>query len=629
MNRENAPATYRFGPFRVEAAERLLTSGEKRIPLPPKAFETLLVLLERRGSLVTKDELLERVWPDTHVTEATLAQNIFTLRKALENGDGADYIETVPKQGYRFTGPATPADDRDGSAAVAAPPPARRQWAAITASAGIAVVALAAAMLFLRDGSRGEAAPQIRSLAVLPFRVVVGQPSDGPLGVALTDAVIAHLARQLRAVAVRPATSVLPYADREMDALEAGRKLRVDAVLEGTIQNVGDRMRVRLRLIRVEDGSTIWADTLDGHSGDLFAVEDEISRRAARHLTHTLAPAGPVDAGPPTANADAYRAYLLGRYFWTRRRAEGGVKDAVRHYLQAIELDPRFANAYAGIAQCYALFPEIGAPEQGVTYARRALELSPELADAHAALAILAMKNLDWKTAEHEYRDALALDPGNVDALSLMTMFLVAHGRFDEAIARATKAVEVDPTSPTTNMALGVAYLYANRFGEAIEQLKRTVALDPHSIWGHLRLGQAYLYAGVADEAILAFEQAGRLNRNLGDIALAQAYGMLGQRDKALERLARAESEGSLLYRSAAAWAAVGEADRAFEHLEKAYRQRHYDLYAVPVDPRLRPLHSDPRFKAFVAKLGLPFRGAAAESGPGRQPAASASRRAS
>ena len=608
MSHGSTPVTYLFGPFRVEAGERLLSASGRRIPLPPKAFDTLLALLERRGSLVTKEDLLARVWPDTHVSEATLAQNIFTLRKALEDGQGTEYIETVPKQGYRFTAPVTLANE---STVPSSPPPRARSRLPLIASATVLSALIVGTLaLFLRQEARpAEPAAEIRSLAVLPFRVVVGRPGDAPLGVGLTDAVIAHLARQLRGVVVRPATSVLPFADGETDTLDAGRKLRVDAVLEGTIQKAGERLRVRLRLIRVENGATLWVDTLDVHAGDLFAVEDEISNRAARQLSRTLAVAAASDSGPPTTNADAYREYLLARYFWTRRRADGGAGTAIRHYREALRLDPKFAHAYAGIAQCYAAFPQLGPNEQAVAHARTALELSPDLADAHAALAVMAMKNLDWKTAEHGFTNALGLEPGNVDALTWFTIHLVAHGRFEEAIAHARKAVEVDPTSPTTNITLGVAYLYGNRFGEAIEQLKRTVAIDPASVWSHLRLGEAYLAAGVPDEALLAFERARALHAGLGDIELAQAYGSLGRRAEALEHLRRAEQKGSHMYRSAAAWASIGEPDKAFEHLEHTYRVRHYDLYAVAVDHRLRPLHGDPRFAPFVAKLGLPFAG--------------------
>ena len=589
---------YAFGQFRLDPTERSLARGEKRLPLPPKAIDTLLTLVESRGRLVTKEELLDRVWPDTHVSDATLAQNVFTLRKALEeNGSAERCIETVPKRGYRFIAPVEEVTDSAPIVEEKAQSVTPHLTSTVVRGSIAVLLTLAALTAYELRPSRS-----VRSLAVLPLRMVVSSETTQHIGVGLTDAIIADLGRQLDDVAVRPTTAVLGY--ERADPVTAGRAMGVDAVLHGTVQSVDERLRVNLRLLRVADGKALWSDSVHGHLADLFALEDQISARTARQVGRTLGQSAGAGVKRPTTQSRAYRAWLLGRYQWARRPE--GVPAAIAHFREAIERDPQYVDAYVGLAQCYAGAPERNGPVEAIALARYALSLEPGRGDAHAVLGMAAMKMFDWRTAEREYQLSLQMDPNDASTRTFYGVLLIARKRVDAAVEELRKAVELDPTSVNTNITLGAALIYANRHNEAVEQLHRTRELNPNSHWVRLRLAQAYLAAGRNDEALAELKRVRELDVKLGDVALAHAYATLGKPYDALRHLRQLPEEGAGgPYRMALVYAGLGDNDSAFRWLDRAVQDRHWDLYAIGVDQRLDGLRGDARFAELAAAVRL------------------------
>lgn len=601
---------YEFERFRLDATEGALFSGERSIPLPPKAFETLLVLVENGGRLVTKEELIRRVWPDTVVGESTLTQYVFLIRKAMHETADRRLIETVPRRGYRLAVPVTmrlvpdPASDAFEAPAAAGPQPVARRG--VRARLVLALVAGAAVLIasigwLARRGLAPEERP-VETLAVLPFRVVVGGEEAQYLGVGLTDALISRLGREAPSIVVRPTTAVLRYGDEWLDPVDAGRLLRVDAVLDGTIQSAEGKIRVHLRLIRVADGKTLLSEDVDGYAGDLFAVEDAIAGRAARYLSNELTGPRQPRLERPTSSSNAYQAYLLGRYFWNRR--PDGIQQAIEYFTQALELDPRYAQAYAGLAACHSILPGEDAAARANVLAGHALRLDPTLAEPHVVLAVAAMKNLEWDRAGRALEQALAADPHNAEAHTFRIVYLLAQRKADEAIRAGRRAVELDPTSVNTNVTLGVALMYAGRLDEALEQLEKTVEIEPSSHWVRIRLAQLHIQAGRPEKAIEQAEIVYPKHSGLGAVTLAHAYAVMGREDEARRYLAEATADGCG-YRDAAVHAALGDSDEALACLDRLIQERHTDVYALAIDPRLDPLRRDPRFERLLRDAGM------------------------
>ncbi|HXG63884.1 MAG TPA: winged helix-turn-helix domain-containing protein, partial [Blastocatellia bacterium] len=420
---------YEFGPFRLDTRRRLLSRDGRPVPLTPKLFQTLLALIVNSGQVVTKEDLISQVWPDAIIEEHGLTQNIFLLRKALgEDADGHPYIETIPKVGYRFVAPVTEVDDQGPAllvektdraralqtaeeeivpqegATVAAPAapqafiPARDRksgagwgtaWVALAAVALLA--GLMAAVAYVRSANqptRSEALAGVRSIAVLPFKPLGADASDEYLGLGMADTLITKLSN-IGQITVRPTSAIRRYAGQDADALAAGREQKVEAVLEGSIQRAGERIRLTVRLLHVRDGAPLWSYKCDELSTDIFAVQDAISEKVAEALTLELTGEERKRlAKHYTENTEAYQLYLQGRYFWNKRSGEG-FRKALDYFHQAIEKDPNYALAYVGVADSYTmladydLLPPKAAAAQAKAAATRALEIDDTLAEAH------------------------------------------------------------------------------------------------------------------------------------------------------------------------------------------------------------------------------------------------------
>jgi TolB-like protein/DNA-binding winged helix-turn-helix (wHTH) protein/Flp pilus assembly protein TadD len=646
---------YEFGPFRLIVPERLLLRAGEPVTLRSKVFDTLVALVQNSGHVIGKDELMRTVWPDTMVEEGNLTHNISVLRKVL--GEGASeqrYIETVPGWGYRFVAPVRQGWD-EGTALVVAEHTRSRivieeeeqddaisdeagksdghpLLAAILASdahwwsrhrklstiAALLVVLVGTASYFWISNKSKPAGsvPAMTSIAVLPFKPLTADRDDEYLGLGVADTLITRLSR-LRPLIVRPTTAVLKYTDPGQDPLAAGRQLGVQSILDGTIQRVGDRLRVTVRLVRVSDGAPLWAEQFDDNFTNLFAVQDSISEQVSQALMLELTEEQKVQLTKRyTENTEAYQLYLKGRYFWNKRTAEGVTK-AVTYFQQAIDKDPRYALAYAGLADSYSMLGDkIGVPPneyfaKANAAAMKALAIDDSLAEVHASLAYLQMRHgWDWASSGRELRRAIEISPSYATAHQWYSIYLELRGRPEEAIAEANRALELDPVALIINENLGTRLYYARQYDRAIEQLQKTIEIDPTFFEAHRILGQVYLQKGLYAQAIVEFQKAKQLeNTPQALAALGYAYAAAGQSSQAQKIIAELEEQSKQSYvlpdNIARIYISLGDKDQALAWLEKAYEQRSDYLVFVKVDPAWDRLRADPRFVNLLRRIGL------------------------
>jgi len=625
---------FEFGPFVLDASRRALSRGGEPVALQPKALDMLLCLVERRDVVLTKDELLRDLWPDTFVDEANLSQNIYVLRKALGQEGGDGYIKTVPKRGYRFVAdvreaggaadPARPtADDIERSTpspSARLTPPKRRKTLGF-AIAGL-LLCTCATFGYVRLGrERAKPSASPRSIAVLPFNHLSPRAGDEYLGVGLCDVLVTKLS-SLGQLIVRPTSAVLKYEAPGTDTVAAGRELRTDAVLEGSLQRDGDRLRVTVRLINVADGASIWAGTFDERFGDLFKVQDAIAGDVVRALAGTL---GQDDrellSKRYTRNTDAYQLYLKGRYFWGKR-TEANARKSIEYFEQAIALDSGYALAYSGLADAYwtlhflSQSPNVeDFPSRAKAAAVKALALDDTLAEAHTSLGqIKEVYDLDFGAAEREYKRALALNPNYAVGHQRYGFLLNRMGRIDEAKRAFGRALALDPLSPIINTDAARPFIASGDYRRAIEQLHAALEIDPHFPRAHNLLAYCYTDLGRYDEAAREAQRAAELAGPPGassrlSYQLAYIYATAGRPADArrvLEHLEASASASSYqLYFHALAYVALGDHDRAFVFIQQLYETRNIDFAALKSVPAWDGLRDDARFQALMRRSGL------------------------
>ena len=647
-------AFYEFGPFRLDTARHRLTRAGEVISLTPKALELLLALIEQGGKVVEKNELMQRVWPDTFVEESNLSVHVFALRKALgETNEGESYIETVPRQGYRFTASVRDVnaigdevvverhslsrvtiEEQDVPAEIEALPKRESVGALETLRlespnpkrralyVGLALLlAVTGGLAYRRlktEAKQPRTSAEVRSLAVLPFRMLGEGKDEEYLGLGLADSLITHFGKTQRII-VRPTSAVSRYAEGEHDPLAVGRTLGVEAVLEGNTHMVGERLRVTARLVRVSDGASLWAGTFDEKMTDIFAVEDSISRQVAQALVLNR---GDADQKPrdkrPTENVEAYQLYLKGRYLWSRK-ATDGVKKAVQYFERAIQLDPQYAQAYSGLADCYlalsefSSMPRAEAYSKSISAAERAISLNPNLAEAHTTLGFIRLsRDWDYANAELEFKRAIELDPNYANGHQFYGVYLTAVGQTDAAIKQTHRALELDPLSILNNSQLGRCLYLARRYDESIEQSLKTLELDSTSASAHAYIGQSYGHKGMFAEAIPALQKSVEMSDGRPEMksALGYVYALSGKKDEArkiIEELSLSNREFSFVsYHLAVIYAGLEEKDQAFRQLNKAYQERDIFLgVRLKTDPKLDSLRSDKRFQDMLLRVGL------------------------
>ncbi len=648
---------YEFGPFRLDPTEHTLLRGDQVVALTPKAFETLALLVQKSGHLVRKDELIESVWHDTVVEESNLNVIIHTLRKALgDDPRESKYIETVAKCGFRFVAEVRKAEEHEqtasaptngsGSVKVATqssfaeqinavhsatlspsslPRPRDRRRLVVLVLSIIAVVLTATSISVWRSNRRPTtaAAPpaQVRSIAVLPFGVLSSEKGDEYLSLGLADALITSLS-QTRQVIVRQTEAVAKYQNTGKDPLEAGREQGVDAVLEGQVQRIGDRVRVSARLVRTSDGTSLWADRFEEKFTNIFAVEDAVAEKVARTTVLAMNGAGEAPTTERltkryTENNEAYEAYLKGRYMWNKRTVDS-LQKALGYFQQALRLDPNYSLAYVGLADTYTLlsFFTLAAPSDAFPKAKeaaeKALAIDPTLAEAYTALGqYKAYYEWDWNGAEVEFQKGIALNPNYPLLHHWRSLNLIAMGRMDEARAAMQRALELDPLLLVSNVNLGRIDYYEGRYDQAIKQYQRALDLDKDFMRTHLRMGLAYVQQGRYHEALTEYNKALEIAGDTPQIRahIAHVLAISGKRSEALIELAklqeRAKRQYVPPYDIALIYVGLGENDKAFAWLEKAYDDHSTEMIYFKVDPLLAPLHSDPRYQNLLRRMKL------------------------
>ncbi len=604
----------RFGPFRIDFESQVLFKNEAVVSIPPKVMATLLVLVRSRGEIISKAELMSRVWPETFVEEGSLTQNISLLRKVL----GDDVIDTIPKRGYRFL-PATgeQIEEMDEPAGT----PTETEFKGSRPSHGfLAVLAALSGVIFLvlmQSGNSRKGSPIIaRSIAVLPFANFSPEADTEYLSDGLTEELI-HVLKKVDGLRVVARTSSFQFKGKANDLRRVGKELQVGFVLEGSIQKDGSRLRVTAQLIDASTGFHLWSERFDRQFRDIFAIQDEICAAVTQALAIQLAgaAAGPWRGVRPTENLEVYMLYLRGLKEWNHRN-RAGVSNSRELFEQAVALDPDYAPAWAGLADAWihhgiwSLAPPGEAFPQAKAAALRALELAPQLAGAHTSLGyVKGWYERDHAGAEVSYRHAVALSPGFSWGRQRLAGLLSAAGRHEEAIQESRRALELDPISASASAGLALTLFWARLYDQAIEQCIKARQLDPQFPLTYYYLAHAYEQRRRYGEVLAALTEGGRLWGSSERKLLAHSYAVSGRRAEALEILdqIRKQPDGGANepYDMALIHAALGDKDAALSWLERAVRE--YSVWAMfaNVDPRLDGVRSEPRFQQVLKTLGF------------------------
>ena len=569
---------YEFGAYRLDTQGRMLFRGGDRVVLPPKVAELLIALVQAAGSVLTREELLRVLWPDTVVEEGSLTSHISLLRRALgERPMAQEFIETIPKRGYRFVAPV-------------------KRLASVAHDSGV----------------------DRTMLVVLPFENLSAGERYDYFSDGLTEEMITELARlSPERLGVIARTSAMQFKLTTKSIAQIGSELRVSHVLEGSVRRVGERVRITAQLIRVSDESHLWAQSYERGFHDVLEVQVEVARAVAREIHITLTPheQDRLD-GDRSRSIDsrAYELYLRGRHFWYRRTEEG-IRKSIECFEQALRYDPKFAAAYDGISDahtmlaCRGMTPAVESFHKAKSAARHAVRLQPELGEGYASLAHVRLHDWDWVGLESEFRQAVELDPGYAIAHYWYAEYLMAMGRTREAVGRVEHASELDPLNSVINASVGMIRYLAHDYDGALVALRRGIEIDPTHYVSYLRIGLVCLQKNLPHEAIDAMQQAvihsGRSTEALA--GLAQAHAVTGDK-QAMGRIVKELGESGDRYVSpynvARVYGAIDDKQRALEWLERAYREHNPDLIELTREPSFAGLQSDAKFRELVERIG-------------------------
>lgn len=624
---------YRFDNFEFDTTRRAFSRSGEAIAINSKTFDLLAVLLENHGEILSKDELLNKVWKHQFVEENNLTVHVSALRKALGERKGDNrFLLTIPGKGYKFIGELNPETNGeiiienhrieritiDEKIDESKPETLKLEGEKTSYRRMIfALVGLASVISivgFLAFGYfRNQPVKQINSLAVLPFVNQNGDANNEYLSDGLAESVIYSLS-QVPNLKVMSRNSVFRYKGKETDAKTIGDELNVQAVLSGRISQRGDALDISAELISTHDNSVIWGERFTRKMSDIEKLQSDIAASISNKLRFKFS--GIKSSG--AHNAEAYRLYLKGRFQWNKRSGES-LKMAVEFYKQAIEIEPNYALAYSGLAEALVIFPSYNAaaPEDSMPQAKaaalRALELDETLAEAHTALAYY-LENYEWNRAdgEREYRRAIELNPNYATAHQWLGIDHLAQlKRFDEALAELKIAEELDPLSPAIGMNLGTLYSMMRRYDEAISQFKRVIEREPNFSVAHGNLSQAYyrkgMYREAVDENRKALELSGDpLDKGFLALSLIKA-GQRAEAVKLLDEVKREAAENYVpSYTFALIYIGLGEKDEALFWLEKEMNERGYWANVYAVEAELDDLRGEPRFKAMLKRMNLP-----------------------
>jgi TolB-like protein/DNA-binding winged helix-turn-helix (wHTH) protein/Tfp pilus assembly protein PilF len=636
------PTLVRFGVFEVDLRAGELRRSGSKVKLQEQPFQVLAMLLERPGEVVTREAIQQKLWPsDTFVDfEHSINAAVKRLREALDDdADNPRFVETLPRRGYRFI----------AQVAAASPPPEAVEAISyrhprrgdvkspLQGRLAVAIMAIFATLLALNVGGlrewvmRAVAAvsdrraavgtpplQKIESIAVLPLENLSGDKEQEYFADGMTDELITNLGK-ISALRVISRTSAMHYKGTKKRLPEIAKELNVAAIVEGTVQRSGDRVRITANLLHAPTDRHLWAESYERDLRDILAMQSDLARAIAREVQAKLTPQEQTRlASVGLVDPEAYQAYVMGRYFWSKR-TEDGLKKAITYFEQALKRDPGYAVAWAGLADCYNLLANFDflPPKEGFPKAKeaatKALELDETLAEGHTSLGYVKTNyDWDWPGAERELKRALALNPNYATAHHWYSDHLMVVGRHEEAIAEIKRAQQLDPLSLIINAVAGFQFQRARRYDQAVEQLRKTLEMDPIFPVAHLWLAQTYEQTGHYGSAIAEHQKA-RTALGGGSYAVAAlgyAYAAAGKRNEARRILTELNERDKTAYVSPYAIGVVHlglkQEDKALEWLERAYEDRDVRMVELKSDPRLDPLRSNPRFQDLLRRMNFP-----------------------
>lgn len=624
--------------FRLDTANQCLWRGQQRVAIPPKPYDMLRYLVENPGRLVTQDELLDKLWPEIYVNPELIRKYILDIRKILgDRPDKPEFIETVPKRGYRFIAPvvdeseAEPPDSSTSAPAgehategrveheAARSEPERfsgkhslRKLAMIPVLLALVVAGLG--KFRLARNERSVPLSSDTSIAVLPFADMSPAKDQEYFSDGLSEQLINNLAR-VPGVKIVGRASAFQFKGKNEDLREVGRKLGVANILEGSVRREGNHVRITAELIKAGDGFQLWSQTYDRQINDIFAVQDEIARAATEALQPKLLGGNgyPVASTLGSASPEAYQAYLQANYFFERGTGKEDAGKALVYADQAINLDPKYAPAWALRAAVQNNMAQAGMTDVTEGYrkarndAERAIALDPTSTSAYLALAHEQIdSDWDWGGAEISVTKAAGLEPGSSEVFNIRSYLSRIFGNLDEAIKFKEQAVALDPLRTNSHSTLGYLLYSAARYDEAQAELQKALDLNSQAAYVHFHLGKVLIAKGKLREALAEIEkeplEGGKLT---GQVMAYHALGREQDSNAALAELI-AKHDTDWAYQIAEVYGYRGQLDKSFQWLERAYNQRDPGLPSIKVDPLLKNLRHDPRHIEFVKKMRLP-----------------------
>jgi TolB-like protein/DNA-binding winged helix-turn-helix (wHTH) protein/Flp pilus assembly protein TadD len=628
------PSALQFGTFELDLKAGELRKQGVKVKLQEQPFQVLANLLEHAGDVVTKEELQKRIWPsDTFVDfDHGLHSAITRLREALgDSSESPRFIETIPRRGYRFVAPVkTIRNAAESQVAEEKDTPKRgdrlrRFSGSMLAGLLGGALLLGIVLSFNVGGARRwvwrESNPAIRSLAVLPLENLSGDPAQEYFADGMTDAVITDLAK-VGSLRVVSRTSVMRYKRTQKSVPEIAKELGVDAIVEGSIEQTGTRVRISAQLIRGATDQHLWAEAYDRDVGDMLRVQEEIARSIVREIRVKLTPREQeLLTKGRSVDPQAYELYLKGRYFWAKATKES-IEKAMGLFRESIAKDPTYASPFSGLADCYTVLgvsfgvgslSSSQATSQARSAAQKAIQLDDTLAEGHNSLANTRLFfDWDWTGSEAEFKRALELNPGYASAHHWYAHLLMAEGRVNEALAESKRALELDVLSPVTNLHLGWHYVYSRQYDLAIDQLRKTLELEPSYGYAYWYMARAFEQQGKYADALQALDKAQELLKGNTAVAadIGHIYSVSGDKVGAFKVLKQLSALPQGTYVSpleiALIYVGLGRKTDGFQWLEKAYAERSDLLIYVNVDPRFDGIRSDPRFQDLLRRVGLP-----------------------
>ena len=633
-------ASYRFRDFELDSSRYELRRGGRNLRLEKIPMDLLILLVEKNDHLITREEIIERIWGKNVFTDSDAGINtaIRKIRQTLnDDPENPRFIQTVVGRGYRFLAPVTsvmpveqsPADINvaETNASASEPPMSGHVrpvnltvlWVTTSVVAVITLALIGSNVLRLRNRLLRRPAPvTIHSIAVLPLENFSGDPAEDYFADGMTDELTTNLAK-VSSLGVIGRTSVMRYKGTHKSIPEIARELKVDSVVEGSVVRDGDNVRITAQLIDGPTGRHLWADDFERSRSDVLQLQKEVALKIVQEIRATLTPDETIRlSGARAVDPKAYEANLKGRSYWNQR-SEVGIKKAIEQFNAAIQADGSYAEAYSGLADSYTALGYFSYLNPNDVFPRakaaadKALELDPTLAEAHASLGYYNLYYAwDWKESEKEFRRAIALNPNYATAHDWYSVYLLAMGRPEEAMVEIRRAQQLDPLSPLINTEIGFQFYYDKRYDEAIQQLRNTLQTDPKFPLAHLWLGRAYQQKGMYEEAISEYRQTDTSWPEwvVSLAAIGNVEGIAGKTAEARDILSKLNTLSEVKYvtpyGTALLYAGLGDKVQTFNWLDRAVQGRSHWLVWIRLDPRWEDVKTDPRFKEIIRSVGFP-----------------------